>query len=278
MAYGLATRIVSYGESLGLWSPGDTLLDPMAGMLVNLTAFRCRGYHVVGIELEPMHYASMLLHTVWQQRNAAWAQLPGIPKWGEYQFYHGDAREVLQGLPENSCRACVFSPPYEAALAGRSSDGPYVPYAAFLKETDGDMVEVRSMARSWYREGRGYYGESEGQIGRMSGRGHWEAMSEIYRGLHRVIEPGGALVVVTKDRRAKWELIPIGEYTHALIVAAGFDPLPVHGGERPNRIRVMGATRSQVARLCNNKYVEAGREDLFVDHEDLQWYVKPSDR
>ena len=40
-----------------------------------------------------------------------------------YKLLHGDCREVLKDLPDNSIDAVVTDPPYELAFMGKKWDG-----------------------------------------------------------------------------------------------------------------------------------------------------------
>lgn len=46
----------------------------------------------------------------------------------ERSVYHGDCREVLKGLPDNSVDACVTDPPYELGFMGKGWDSTGIAY------------------------------------------------------------------------------------------------------------------------------------------------------
>ena len=255
MAWGLAIRIVSYGERKGYWSPGDVIGDPMAGVGTNLSAFRIRGYEVEGIELEFAHTTLMLCNTLLQQQRHIFPQLRG---YGGWRYHIGNASDVLSTLPEGSWDASVWSPPYEGALASLGGDGPMVGPAA--QEERAERYKWRAIP------GHSTYGDTEGQVGSMYGEDYWRAMLPIYKGVYRVLKPGGIMVVVTKDRREDWCLVRVGQGTRILCEYAGFTHIET--------IQAVGATRSVIARWNNRRYSERGRADLVIDHEDVAVYRK----
>lgn len=255
MSWGLAIRIVTYGERMGYWSPGDVVGDPMAGTGVGLAAFRIRGYEVEGIELEFAHTTKMLCNTLLQQQRCAHI-FPQLRGYGGWRYHIGNASDVLSTLPGGSWDACVFSPPYEGALASLGGDGPMA----------GPVTEREERYKWRAIPGHSTYGDTEGQIGSLFRENYWQAMLPIYKGVYRVLKPGGVMVVVTKDRREDWCLVRVGQGTQILCQYAGFRPIET--------IQAVGATRSVIARWNNRRYVERGRADLVVDHEDIAIYGK----
>jgi len=279
MSWGLTVRIATYGEHMGWWKPGDLIGDPMAGSGTGLTAYRIRGYDVCGIELESTYYARLLLNTAWQNKNLGLSQvlLPGMVKPGSWDYHHGDASVVLRELEADSWDACMFSPPYESAVTS-NSDGPMMPFKQLRAKfkTEKEWRKFATDRRAMKKAGYGGLVADDAQVGNLKGYNHWKAMLDIYRGIAHVVRPGGFLVTVTKDRRQKWQMFPIFQYTIALAVMAGFDIVHLHDGKWPNRIRAMGAMRSQVSRMVNAKYIKAGRPDLYLDHEDVLVFAKPT--
>ena len=229
----------------------------MAGAGTNLSAFRIRGYEVEGIELEFAHTTLMLCNTLLQQQRGAHI-FPQLLRYGGWRYRCGNASDVLATLPEGCWDACVFSPPYEGALASLGGDGPMVGPAT--QEGREERYKWRSVP------GHSTYGDTEGQIGSMYGEDYWQAMLPIYKGVYRVLKPGGVLVVVTKDRRENWCLVRVGQGTRILCEYAGFEHIET--------IRAVGATRSVIARFNNQRYLDRGRPDLCIDHEDVAIYKR----
>lgn len=56
-----------------------------------------------------------------------------VRDWGVFQLHHGDCREVLRAMPENSVDAVVCDPPYGLEFMGKAWDGA-VPDAATWRE------------------------------------------------------------------------------------------------------------------------------------------------
>lgn len=126
---------------LGLWQaiiekytqPGDTILDPMAGVGATLTA-ALMGRNVVCVELEQHFVAPM---------RASWEKMKQHPllghTLGEVLILRGDAR----CLPLNSADCVVTSPPYEGNMA-EGKDG-----IDWTKTTrDGDTSSQPHLAKT----------------------------------------------------------------------------------------------------------------------------------
>ncbi len=88
MAKVLCERIFDHGLEKGYWKPGDAILDPFAGVFTTGIIGAYKGYHVIGIELEPRFV-----------RMANGYDCPGVSKrsWGRW---FGRLSRVPQLCPE----------------------------------------------------------------------------------------------------------------------------------------------------------------------------------
>lgn len=123
MAVALCFRILEHGERRGWWTPGDTILDPMAGIGTTLICAASLGYHAIGIELEPHFYRLCR-----ENLDHAMERIRHLPQPGTAEILQGDARQ-LKAMPSGTYQvaSAVTSPPYgDQALtdtANISSDG-----------------------------------------------------------------------------------------------------------------------------------------------------------
>jgi len=106
MAVGLCFRILEHGERRGYWKPGDTILDPMAGIGTTLVCAQVRGYRVVGVELERHFYDLALgnLQALRERRNLM----------AHWELICNDARN----LPALLADGALTSPPYGDSHCG----------------------------------------------------------------------------------------------------------------------------------------------------------------
>jgi hypothetical protein len=102
MAVGLCYRIFEHMSRRGWLKPGDTVLDPMAGIFTTGIVGATLGYKVLGIELES-HFVEMAKANIELLRT----KMPGAPAPVVVQ---GDARWLRQVLA--SADAAITSPPY----------------------------------------------------------------------------------------------------------------------------------------------------------------------
>src|SRR5262245_37816829 len=135
----LLQRIFDHLEAHYGLMPGARILDCFCG--VGTTAIECvlRGYHFVGVELEP-HFAALA-----QQNVRYWRHRFG-PQPGTACVVQGDAR----ALPLRAVGACVGSPPYSA-----NGLGHYRGAAADAKEWQEKSI------------GNTTYGTTPGNLGNL---------------------------------------------------------------------------------------------------------------
>ena len=116
MAVGLCFRILEHGERRGYWKPGDTILDPMAGIGTTLVCARVRGYEPIGVELEK-HFYDLAVRNL-----DSLALRMNLARWGKILL--GDARNLpalLGSTGFQPVQAGVASPPYaDKQITGQS--------------------------------------------------------------------------------------------------------------------------------------------------------------
>lgn len=256
MSFALAQRIWSRGTELGWWGRGSKVCSPMAGEGTELLASRLQGAEVYGIEIEPRHYARMVEHFSRMDdrlcRNGLEIEENRIAGW----FAHcGDA---TQDWPSEirDMDAVIFSPTYEWGLRN-SNEGPQ---AVGIK---GSTIEERRAKRIELG-----YGDTPGQIGRLT-RDRWRAaMRTVYRRAYEATKPGGHLVVVTKDIRKAWVIYPVSFLS--------FLDARMSGWSEPVALfKATGADRSMFARLNNQKYIDNGHPECVINWEDIIVLRKP---
>ena len=254
---------------LGLWQdiiekytqPGDTILDPMAGVGATLMA-ALMGRNVVCVELE-QHFVEPM--------KASWEKMKRNPmlgySLGEVLILRGDAR----CLPLNSADHAIFSPPWQnidaqvsadkfadpEGFAERSSEhyrdgsrsGHYASKEAILKHmnknTNRYTRPVDAIVTSPpYQERKAYEGQElqENQriqqggfatlphavstntenIGNKRGEAYWESMRLVYSECHRVLRPGGIMALVLKGFTRDGQYVDLPAQTQALCESLGF--------------------------------------------------------
>jgi len=162
--------------------PGDTVLDPMAGIGTTVTEAMRLGRHGIGVEYEPRWAA----HAA---NNVRLAELHGAA--GTGAIYTGDSRTLPVLLPANlrgRVALIVTSPPYGPSTHGHArTPGP---------------------RRGKVRKINHKYGGADN----LAYRGHDEladGFTQILAGCLPLLRPGGHVVVTARPYRRHGELIDI---------------------------------------------------------------------
>ena len=250
MGWVLAGRIHYGGVRRGWWQEGSRVGSPMAGEGTELLVFRLGGCEVFGIEIEERMYRRLKKNM--DHMTTRFAGEPPLfsPPLLDDHVWCGDSTKPW---PEEMDRldAVVFSPTYDSAIR-KGSEGPGA------KAIKGETLAERRAQRKIIVG----YGSAPGQVGNLTGQAWRDAMQSIYRNSYEATNPGGILVTVTKDIRKKWQIYPIADMTIEDATAVGWiGPIA--------RFRAVGACRSWAAQYNNQRYVDAGRPDLVLDHEDI---------
>lgn len=104
MAVALCYRIFEHGRQMAYWQPGDTILDPMAGIFTTGIVGASLGYKVAGVELET-HFVELARKNI----ELLMAKLPDVPR---PVLMQGDARRLRELLA--GADGAVTSPPYSS--------------------------------------------------------------------------------------------------------------------------------------------------------------------
>ena len=223
---------------------GETILDPMAGIGGTMMA-ALMGRSVILVEKE-QHFV--------EQMRASWAKMRQNPmlgcELGQVMILRGDARALPLGRVDDNtpicpnkcgpwlwddkrkCRVCpvcgcvgldkslgqvdaaVFSPPYadtDVSTPKRHDFGGGI----------GNHPEVHW---SEWHEHPGYTPglNTQDNIGNLRGPAYWEAMRQVYAECHRVLAPGGLMVLVVKGFTRDGQYVDLPAQTQALCETLGF--------------------------------------------------------
>jgi len=238
--------------------PGDSVLDPMAG--IGSTLVGClMGRDVICVELEEHFVRPMAAswHKIRQHGPMLGCEM------GKVLIIWGDAR----ALPLGRADACVFSPPYSEGLGhGVGREGPldiakglhnargiksYTrPQAIITSPPYGDSpvgannvegthrrltdamakgVQLSVRAQSYAESGkyrgnfteRPYSADAQNNVGTLRGERYFQAMEQIYRECHRVLVPNGLLVLILKGYTRGGKYVDLPQQTLELVEPLG---------------------------------------------------------
>jgi DNA modification methylase len=243
----LARRIVTEYST-----PGQLVVDPMAGTGTTLVEAALLGRRAVGVELE-----------------ARWADLARAN--ADYvldanarrlvQVRQGDATKLADLLGPDAGRVDLIctSPPYACDVGNLRT------------ESWGAGQNLCSIAE------RNYSGD-KANLGHARGPAYEQAMAAIYTACLAVLRPGGILAVVTKNTRRKGRTLDLAGLTVALAESAGFTYLQhvialhaaVRDGDLVGRPSFWQALQLRRAR-------ERGEPAHLVVHEDLEVLQAPKE-
>lgn len=139
--------------------------------------------------------------------------------WSKDLLHYGKSDGQISRLKGGAVEAVVTSPPWEENCEGgvRKSKFNYAP-----TQGNGHGCSPEARAKQLEREEERKYGESPGQIGRLSDETYWQAMDAVYRSCFMAIKPGGVIVLVVKDYVAKKKRVPLCDDTCRLLTHIGF--------------------------------------------------------
>lgn len=211
--------------------PGDWVLDPFGGTgRTALASHMGRNTTLVEVEAEFTPLIKGSAEKLVPGGKARPARLGGTLGWewvppdgldGTIQLVIGDNRKVVPNLPEDFYRAVITSPPYSTALAN----------AGRLQATMKDTYI-----------GNGF------NMGKLNPFLWQRAMEDLFKGLYKVLEPGGVCVMVNKDMRRDGQRALLSIELNKGAKAAGFKLSAWHKWLTPgtNRTNVMAAKGAEV--------------------------------
>jgi modification methylase len=239
----LARRIITEYST-----PGQLIVDPLAGIGTTIVEAALLDRRAVGIELEERWAAlaeENLDHMLDPDRRAL------------AEVRQGDAHRLpeLLGDVVGTVDLIVTSPPY-------ACDAGVIDKQAWL--AGGRLCPPDSLN----------YSTDRANLGHARGSAYAEAMAAIYAACHQVLRPGGRLVVVTKNTRRKGRTQDLAGLTVALATAAGFSYLghvialhaAVRDSDLAGRPSYWQATQLRHAR-------QRGEPAHLVAHEDVTAYI-----
>ena len=242
----LARRIIDEYST-----PGQVVVDPLAGIGTTVVEAGLLGRQAIGVELEARWVAlaeENLDHMLDPDRRPS------------AEVRQGDARHLPALLNDVAGRVdlIVTSPPY-------ACDAGVIDKQAWL--AGGRLCPPDTLN----------YSTDRANLGHARGTAYAEAMAEIYAACHAVLRPGGRLVVVTKNTRRKGRTQDLAGLTVALATAAGFSYLghvialhaAIRDGNLAGRPSYWQATQLRHAR-------ERGEPAHLVSHEDVTAYISQS--
>jgi tRNA G10 N-methylase Trm11 len=177
--------------------PGDLVLDPMCGIGTTLVEAARLGRDAIGIEYEP-EWADIA------DANVRYAHARGAA--GHAAVIRGDAIQLTSLLPNvlhGRFALMLTSPPYGPTVHG----------------------QVRPVPGEGVRKTNNRYGEDKTNLAYRDLRGLLAGFTDIMRGAHGLLRPGGIAVITARPWRQHGELIDLPSAVIAAGIAAGFTPL-----------------------------------------------------
>ncbi|NLK09058.1 MAG: methyltransferase domain-containing protein [Firmicutes bacterium] len=162
------------------------VLDPFMGSGTTLVAAKNLGKNGIGFDISS-DYVELA------RRRLAQANL-----FAEHEFtiYHQDAKTVPEVLEQNSVDLCITSPPYWDIL---------------MQKRTADRKEIRN------------YGNTEGDLGQISGYGHFlDSLSSVFKGVFHVLKPSKYCIVNVMDLRKGDQFYPLHSDLAACMQSLGF--------------------------------------------------------
>lgn len=193
-------------------SPGDTIVDPMAGIGSTLLAAIIQR-NVIVREVEPR----WLEHC---RQNAA-SILRGAGMFaGSIGVGQADAREAWYVKADH----VIFSPPYGCDFTATSplSRRGYVAASVAKAVNDGALSWQQAWDKKIGLAQQFMYGQHPSQIGHFRDERYWAAMGQIYRRSYEALRSNGYMILVIKDHIRDRQRATVVDDTIQLCEQLGF--------------------------------------------------------
>ena len=125
---------------------------------------------------------------------------------------YGTTPGQIGKLREGAIEGVVTSPPFEDCDTKPTKLG-----SGKATRADGDGAGRN--------KGDYVYGESNGQLGNVSGETYWQAMHQVYAQVLAALVPGGVAAIVVKDFVRDGARVPLCDRTMTLLESLGFVPI-----------------------------------------------------
>ncbi len=249
--------------------PGDLVVDPMCGIGTTLVEAADLGRRAIGVELEP-RWARLAI------ANLDHAYHEGRAHHAPARVIEGDARQLPRLLTTNAQDLLTVRRARKVAHMAYGHVDLILtspPYACEIADT---CVDVRDKSEPLRRHDTTNYSPDRRNLGHARGDTYLTAMSEIYCVCAATLKPGGFLVCVTKNMRARGALRNLSGDTIALCQSAGLlywqHVIGLLATIRDSEL-VMRPSLWQTLHV--RRYRAQGDRTQVVAHEDVLVFRKP---
>lgn len=239
----LIRRIYQHASEEGWIVPGSTVIDPFGGVAAGALDAMLLGCHWVGNELEG-RFCGLA-----QENLAEWQHRYGHrPGWGSGRILQGDSRNLAAVIREaygntegqlgamregkNGFDLGVSSPPWEKGAEGvlrkEKFKDPEAFAAEMVKNGKRNPVSAKAQLAQLERDAGKVYGDSAGQVGRLTGDDFWSAARKIVEQTYLVLSPGAHAIWVLKGFVRKGKYVDFPDQWRQLCEACGFRTLHIH--------------------------------------------------
>jgi len=169
-----------------------------------------------------------------------------------------DNEENIGNLPYGDIDSIVTSPPYEAQISTAKSGIDWSKGQCYGKPRDRSK-EAAFNQDSNFPSNFGNYGDNASNIGNLKADNYLSAMIQVYQQCHKVLKPGGLMIVVTKNFIRNKKEVRLDEDTIKLCEQARFEFIERHYRKLP--------AQSFWRVIYSQKYPDApvlDKEDILV--------------